>query len=80
MINDNPWELYQTKIGWKTVSNILDEAWTVAIVCYQTAKEIRTYMESILLLHKNYGAYDTEPRNHLTQKIKILFRERFGEG
>ena len=91
MSQDNPWELYESVHGWEICSAKLNAAMEAVLFSLDGWVKIGSTipdasntaaraMERLMSLpsYRDYGAFDTEPRNHMLNLIQKHVQTRYG--
>lgn len=89
-MDQNPWELYSTKAGWELVSTRLDQAIGQALAALgrtieagaKPTKAAEQAFQAVLTVmdhpeNSEFGAGDSEPRDHLAALIERHLRDRY---
>lgn len=89
-MDQNPWELYSTKAGWELVSTRLDQAIGQALAALdrtieagaKPTKAAEQAFQAVLTVmdhpeNNEFGAGDSEPRDHLAALIERHLRDRY---
>ena len=84
----NPWQLYSSMDGWEVASKRIEDAFFAAMVTLDAAVASGTSVkvaaetawkavQHVMLDLKSYGSFDTEPRNHLADRIEAHLKSKY---
>jgi len=75
MLKSNPWDIYSSHPLFDSANIALDEGWKIAKK-FELVSDAEQYMDRIMERYSEVGAYDTEPRAILREKLGKLAQIR----